>query len=474
MRNFSVVTMCVLSAAFAFAQQASLPPEQTQVVNYYKFHNVGGLGGTFSTFFSVDLSGGDFTPSPMNSEGDLAAIYLNKTNNAASFVWSDGKSTRLPSLPHADQGGGGSNALGINNSGLVIGISNDGEVSPLNGKLYNHAVSWKHGHVRDLGDLGGHDSNANIVNNSGLIVGYAFNSTPDPYGFFGTQLHATTWRNGKISDLGTLGGTDSQAWQANDSGQIIGISFLNTPPGPPFNQPQDDAFLWSGGTMVDLGTLGGAFSTPTSINRSGQVTVISLDASNSLFQSYLWSGGTKAVLNSVGGNFVEALMLNNAATVVGWNSDVSDTNVIATVWSPAGNGQSLGTVGTDTGSIAFGINNAGTVVGGSGTITLTGQTSYMHAFVWQNGQMRDLNTLIPAGSSLTLNVAYAINSAGTIAGLGTDKAGNTHPFILEPDSSNPGSFRSAAQAPAAPGSSVRSISPLEHTFRSAGAMRQSR
>ena len=473
MRNTSVViTACALLAVFCSVQQGIAQSAQPDGVKQYKFHDVGALGGSLSIFFSSDLSGGDFTPSPFNREGDLAAIYLNPAGFAASFVFADGKNTPLPSLRHANVGGGGSNALGINDAGLVIGISNDGVFSSFNNQPFNHAVSWQGGHIQRLAELGGNDSGANAVNNSGLIAGYSYNTIPDQYSFYGTQLHATTWLQGQLSDLGTLGGTDSEAWLANDNGQVIGIAFLNTPPEPPFNQPQDDAFLWSNGTMTDLGTLGGSFSTPTAINRSGQVSVISLDATNSFFQSYLWSNGAKTVLNSVGGNFNEALMLNDAATVIGWNSDATDTNVLATLWSPAGSGRVLGTIGADTGSIAMGINRQGTVVGGSGTINLTGTTNYTHAFVWQQGQMRDLNTLIPAGSSLTLNVAYAINNEGMIAGLGTDAAGNTHAFVLTPGSLESSAFRSAAAAPAAPGSSIRMPSPLEHTLRAAHALRQ--
>ncbi len=475
MRTTSVVvTACALLAAFGSVPRVNAQSAQLNTVNQYKFHDVGALGGSFSTFFNVDLSGGDFTPSPLNHEGDLSGIYLNKAGFAASFVYVDGKDTRLPSLINANSGGGGSNALGINDAGLVIGISNDAAVSSFNNQLLNHAVSWREGRIQRLADLGGNDSGANAVNNSGLIAGYGYNTITDQYSYYGTQLHATTWWHGKLSDLGTLGGTDSEAWLANDNGQVIGIAFLNTPPEPPFNQPQDDAFLWSAGTMTDLGTLGGSFSTPTSINRSGQVSIISLDATNSFFQSYLWSNGTKTVLNSVGGNFNEALMLNDAATVIGWNSDASDSNVLATLWSSAGSGQLLGTIGTDTGSIALGINKQGTVVGGSGTITLTGETNYTHAFVWQKGQMLDLNTLIPAGSSLTLNVAYAINNEGVIAGLGTDSAGNTHAFLLTPDSSDSSVFRSAGSEPVAPGSSIRMASPLQRTVRAAQALRRAR
>jgi hypothetical protein len=40
----------------------------------------------------------------------------------------------------------------------------------------------------------------------------------------------------------------------------------------------------------------------------------------------------------------------------------------------------------------------------------------MSAFVWKGGKMKDLNTLIPANSTLHLMGAYSINDDGEIAG----------------------------------------------------------
>ncbi len=460
--------LLVLVAGLFSPATAQAAPEK--VVTQYTLYDVGTLGGNFSGFYSFDFTGGDFTPSALNTRGQLAGFSLDSSGYAGSFLWSDGNLVPLPTLPNGNNGGGGSNALGIDGSGLVIGISNDGQVSPYNGQLYNHAVTWTHGKIRRLPDLGGSDSGANFVNNHGLVVGYAYNSTPDPYSYYGTQLHATTWKNGKIQDLGTLGGTDSQAWTANASGQVIGIAFLNTPPEPPFNQPQDDAFLWSNGAMTDLGTLGGAFSTPSGINRSGQVSVISLDSTNQFVQSFLWTSGNKVPLTSLGGDFVEATTLNDSGTIVGANTDATDTNFIAAAWNPSGTGKLLGTVGTDTGSIALDINNHGVAVGGSGSITLSG-SAYAHAFVWQKGTMSDLNAMIPAGSPLTLNVAYTINQAGVIAGFGTTSTGDTHAFVLVPasDSMNE-KFETAASAPASPGSFVRMPSPVESVLHPVKSM----
>jgi probable HAF family extracellular repeat protein len=65
-------------------------------------------------------------------------------------------------------------------------------------------------------------------------------------------------------DLGTLGGSESQADDINASGQVVGQA--QTAAGA------WHAFSWTRtGGMVDLGTLGGGNSFATAVNASGQV-----------------------------------------------------------------------------------------------------------------------------------------------------------------------------------------------------------
>ena len=75
-----------------------------------------------------------------------------------------------------------------------------------------------------------------------------------------------------VTDLGTLGGSNSVPWGINDRGQVVGRS--ETPDiDPNSGFPTFHAFLWNKGVMHDLGTLGGQYSQALlgGINSEGQV-----------------------------------------------------------------------------------------------------------------------------------------------------------------------------------------------------------
>jgi probable HAF family extracellular repeat protein len=81
--------------------------------------------------------------------------------------------------------------------------------------------------------------------------------------FLGAQVSTSANAGYIVTDLGTLGG-DTFAWGINASGQISGYSY-DTSAG------QVRAFRYSGGTMNNLGTLGGSTSSAYGINNAGQV-----------------------------------------------------------------------------------------------------------------------------------------------------------------------------------------------------------
>jgi probable HAF family extracellular repeat protein len=122
---------------------------------------------------------------------------------------------------------------------------------------------------------------------------------------FPFQTRAYSWRNGVIHDLGTLGGPDAMAVSINESGQIIGNSYTNSDLSPACSFPGFDslttgAFLWKNGTMTNLGSLGGTCTNATAINNRGQVAGYSYLTGDATFHPFIWDRGVFRDLGTTG------------------------------------------------------------------------------------------------------------------------------------------------------------------------------
>ena len=82
-------------------------------------------------------------------------------------------------------------------------------------------------------------------------------------------------------------------------------------------------------------------------------------------------------------------------------------------------------------SEAFGINDAGDIVGSSGSFIYPNGIETSAAVLWRSGIPVDLNILIPPTSSVILANAMAINARGEIVANGWDD-GPQHAFLLVP------------------------------------------
>jgi probable HAF family extracellular repeat protein len=405
--------------------------------------------------------GGTKIPTTANSNPVVCGGFegrLSLVNHA--FEWQNGNLVDLGSLAGADSC---SVAASINDAGVISGHSETAIVDHVTGFNEVHAVRWKDGAILDLGTLGGGVSFGSGINKSGQIAGFALNTISDAvsiydFQFFGlsngTETRAFLWTNGIMQDLGTLGGPDAWSSFVNDAGQVAGFSYTDSAVNSTTGVPTTHPFLWDPARgMSDLGTLGGTLAGSQTVfdgglNNLGQVVGASTLAGDQVFHPFLWTNpGPMQDLGTLGGTNGVAGAINDAGEIIGTADlpgSVADPflgresfNVSHAFLWKNGTMRDLGTLLGDKSSASSAINSQGQIVGYSCPRTCEDHF-HDHAVLWQNGSIFDLNKLIRAGrTGLILTRAFAINDRGEIAGIGTPPGCDfdlicSHAFLLVP------------------------------------------
>jgi probable HAF family extracellular repeat protein len=290
----------------------------------------------------------------------------------------------------------------------------------------------------------------NGINNRGDVIGYSL-ETPD--------AQAAILRGNTLTLLNPPGDL-SYANDINDAGQTVGWYSDSAGPGAGTLH----GFLYSGGIARDLGA---SVMTATAINNAGVIGGALRADNGADTHGFVYDHGVITDINpgAPPGSTVAVTGINNAGVLVGAASfgpggqplpfrydhrsgvttdlssfipghDSADTRQYTTIdINDAGNivisslSQELvltsylyaGGAATELGDLglqqtqATGINNAGLVVGYSEDGVLPGSTS---GFVWKDGQIYNVNSLLAPGSDWNVAQLFGVNDAGQIAAFG--------------------------------------------------------
>ena len=384
--NSTIVRLALAMATLATS--LSLPAQTT-----YQVSTLPGLGGAFSQGNSINNR--NWVTGAANLEGDTIS---------KAALWIRGSVIPLGALggPEANS----AIAWPVKNVvGLVVGISDTDEDNPLSeafscwpffapgtptGKICK-GFRWQNGQMTPLPPLpGGYNSYATAANNLGEVVGWAENGVHDSTCVPTSQVlqfRAVIWEPwGEMRELPPLpntGDTSTAATAINDHREVVGISGICDVAVGRFSARH--AVLWENGVPIDLGSLGGvAWNTPTAINNQG--------------------------------------------TVVGFSDLPGDSdgtaNFQAFVWTRVAGMKKLPLLPGETRAAAYGINDAGQIVGLSRT-----PTSSYHATLWQNGTVTDLNSVTQPGAPYLI-YANDINDRGEFTGEALDTNTGTAPAYV--------------------------------------------
>jgi len=374
----------------------------------------------------------------------LAAVPL--ALGSTGFETAEGDSAHSYTVhPLVSLGGTNSRGNGINNWGLVSGFSN------LAGDAARRATLWFGGHAFDLDTLGGTNSSVawSRQNDSGLVVGISQTGTlqtrTDGWScrafFPGPDRTKYTcvgfvWEWGRMRPLPTLGGDNGFAASANNRRQVVGWA-ESTQADPTCTNPSDREFkavVWdlNRNHTVELSPYGtDSAGAATAISDRGQVVGISGDCDQSVGRrtarhAVRWENGTVTDLGNVGADTwnTPTAITSRGDIIVGFanapGADPDNPKFRAWLWTersdihcaklPGTDICDLGTLDEGGTAEAWGVNHRGQVVG-----TSCPPTGNCKAFLWESGEMKDLNRFKGSYPDHLEN-AMDINELGQVVG----------------------------------------------------------
>ncbi|MCC6485998.1 MAG: DUF3466 family protein [Candidatus Hydrogenedentes bacterium] len=319
----------------------------------------------------------------------------------------------------------------IGTPGAALAVSDSGGVAGYSvGPEGRRAFLWRDGVMQLLGTLGGEASEAWGINAAGHVVGESHTGAYTEWGE--AIIHAFLWDGETMHDLGTVpDGYSSGAWKINDAGETVGWSSLYS--------GETHAFYFRSykprAIMEDWHSPDAMYhSEPRAISNSGWIAgyFIPVDNYYYTFRAFLGYKDPQGLVRMMDLGALSpypwlesrAFSVNNRGDAAGW-AYTEYWQQHACLWVE---GQPIDLNELDSRSIAYCVNDRGTVVGNSGS------GSTQKAFVWdEEFGMRDLNALVDpvAAAGWRFRVARHINNRGWIVGSG-QLNGVGSAFLLKP------------------------------------------
>lgn len=249
--------------------------------------------------------------SAINEKGDIVGQTFNDQLKARAFIYRGGRMTDLGDTGLLNGKQPVLSAFGINQHAAVVGTTMAAVTSTLSRGFY-----WNLGIMLPLGTLRGMgtDTFATAINDKGDIVGAGFRAPGD--------LRALRYVLGIPLEIGALadGRAAVQAFDVNNRGEIVG--YLS--PGGTVSFAH--AFIWRAGKFTDLGTLPGTnLSFANALNEKTQVVGQSLNTAANTSRAFLWDGGTLLDLGKAKSTHTnsEARAISKKGAVVGTSGTTS-------------------------------------------------------------------------------------------------------------------------------------------------------
>jgi probable HAF family extracellular repeat protein len=311
----------------------------------YNVVNLGTLGGSTSTAYAINNSGtvvgssstgsathpfvyssgsiSDLLPTAssgtaygINNNGQIVgSAVFNAGQKTHAFAYNGGTTTDIGQS--LSSGNVNSLALGINNSGIIVGTSNaaiiDGKTgNPFiyNGSTFTFPTALGFASASATGFLAS-------INNNGQAAGTSDNVFINP----GNRYRAVSY-SGSGTTLTDLGGVsndiDSSAFAINSSGQIAGAKWETN------SGPTEDAVIWNGGVPTLIPAIN-----PSPISRHDIAyaidttgVAVGVDDTTGANHAFIYSGGTTTDLNSLinpssGWLLSSAVGINDQGDIVG-------------------------------------------------------------------------------------------------------------------------------------------------------------